>query len=62
MKYIICFFIILLPLLVWGKNIEVNRVGLRQGLSNNFIEGITQDSRGFLWFATEEGLSNLERN
>lgn len=42
MKNIICFFIILLPLLVWGKNIEVKRVGLRQGLSNNFIEGITQ--------------------
>lgn len=62
MKNIICFFIILLPLLVWGKNIEVKRVGLRQGLSNNFIEGITQDSRGFLWFATEEGLSKLEGN
>lgn len=60
MKNIICTLLFFFPLLLWGQDTEIKRINLRQGLSNNFIRGITQDTRGFLWFATEEGLSKLE--
>lgn len=60
MKNIICYLILLLPLAIWGQNPEIKKLGRPQGLSNNYIKDISQDSRGFLWFATEEGLCCLE--
>lgn len=38
----------------------INRLGIEQGLSNNYVLGITQDKQGFLWFATEEGLNKFD--
>lgn len=35
------------------------KMGVEQGLSNEFVVSITQDKDGFLWFATEEGLNKL---
>ncbi len=60
MRNIICYLFLLLPLSIWAQNSEIKRLGRQQGLSNNYIKDISQDSRGFLWFATEEGLSCLE--
>lgn len=62
MKYIIYFLFLLIPLSIWGQDFEIKKLGRQQGLSNNYIKDIAQDSRGFLWFATEEGLSCLEGN
>lgn len=31
-----------------------------QGLSNNFIMAICQDSKGFIWFATQNGLNKFD--
>lgn len=36
------------------------RISLAQGLSLSIIEGILQDERGFLWFATEDGLNRCD--
>src|SRR6185295_14757657 len=30
------------------------------GLADNRVQGILQDSRGFMWFATAEGLSRFD--
>lgn len=38
----------------------IRQIGYEQGLPNNYILGITQDKRGYLWFATEEGLSRYD--
>lgn len=38
----------------------IKRLGIEQGLSNNYVVGITQDKQGFLWFATEEGLNKFD--
>ncbi|MDR1632535.1 MAG: response regulator [Dysgonamonadaceae bacterium] len=39
---------------------SIERIGIEQGLSNNYIVGITQDRQGFLWFATESGLNRFD--
>lgn len=39
---------------------SVKRLGIEQGLSNNYVVSITQDKQGFLWFATEEGLNKFD--
>ncbi len=41
-----------------GKTIQ--RLGLEQGLSNNYITRITQDKQGILWFATRSGLNRFD--
>lgn len=38
----------------------VKRLGIEQGLSNNYVVSIAQDKQGFLWFATEEGLNKFD--
>lgn len=39
---------------------NIKRLGIEQGLSNNYVVSITQDKEGFLWFATEEGLNKFD--
>lgn len=40
----------------------IRHLGMKQGLSNNDVIDIAQDKRGFLWFATEEGLNRFDGN
>ena len=39
---------------------SVRRLGLRDGLSCNYVVDMAQDKYGFLWFATEEGLNRFD--
>jgi ligand-binding sensor domain-containing protein len=39
---------------------SIQRIGIEQGLSNNYIVSIAQDKQGFLWFATESGLNRFD--
>ena len=39
---------------------SIKRLGIEQGLSNNYVISIAQDKQGFLWFATEEGLNKFD--
>lgn len=39
---------------------DFERISLEQGLSQSIIEQITQDPKGFLWFATEDGLNRYD--
>ena len=43
-----------------AQSYSVKRLGIEQGLSNNYVVSITQDKQGFLWFATEEGLNKFD--
>jgi diguanylate cyclase (GGDEF)-like protein len=36
------------------------RLGLEDGLSQQSVNAIAQDARGFLWFATEDGLNRFD--
>src|SRR5207249_11951910 len=52
-------------LLVVGLNARAERLPLKtyttaDGLAHNVINKIVRDSRGFLWFCTQEGLSRFD--
>ena len=39
------------------KNIRLNHLSIEQGLSQSTVQCIAQDSSGFLWFGTQDGLN-----
>lgn len=36
------------------------RISIEQGLSQSVVTAILQDSRGFLWFGTQDGLNRYD--
>jgi two-component sensor histidine kinase/ligand-binding sensor domain-containing protein len=42
------------------KEIEFNHLPIHRGLSQSIVKGIMQDRRGFIWFATEDGLNKFD--
>lgn len=38
----------------------IKRLGVEDGLSSNYVVGITQDKQGCMWFATEGGLNKFD--
>lgn len=51
-------FSFILRLQAYSFNIDY--LGIENGLSNNYIMSITQDKKGFMWFATESGLNRFD--
>ncbi|PQA53451.1 hybrid sensor histidine kinase/response regulator transcription factor [Siphonobacter curvatus] len=43
-----------------GQNIAFNHLGSENGLSQNSVLAITQDSRGFIWMGTRYGLNRYD--
>lgn len=43
-----------------SQDYDIKRLGIENGLSNNYVVSITQDKKGFLWFATESGLCRFD--
>lgn len=41
---------------------DIKRIGIDVGLSSNYVVSVTQDKKGFLWFATESGLNRFDGN
>lgn len=48
------------PLMVKAQTHEIKKMSIEQGLSNSYVVSITQDRKGFLWFASESGLSRFD--
>ena len=42
--------------------LPVKQIRINQGLSNNYIHGIAQDKRGYMWFSTRSGLNRFDGN
>jgi len=40
--------------------IDFDRLSIEQGLSQSIIEQMVQDQKGFMWFATEDGLNRFD--
>jgi signal transduction histidine kinase/ligand-binding sensor domain-containing protein len=63
MKKLILLFLLLnapWPLLAQPGPVKFEHLTIEDGLANNFVWRIVQDSRGFLWFATRDGLSRYD--
>lgn len=65
MKYLLlACFAVLNFFVSFGKPISsplvVEHLGLKDGLSNNFVTDITQDKHGFIWIATDAGLNRFD--
>ena len=43
-----------------GQQIRFEKMSIEQGLSQSSVYSIYQDSRGFLWFGTEDGLNKFD--
>ncbi|MDR1763459.1 MAG: response regulator [Dysgonamonadaceae bacterium] len=53
----------LLPVLSLAQpEFDIRKLGIEQGLSNNYVVDIAQDRQGFMWFATESGLNRFDGN
>lgn len=60
-----CFIILplIFPSLFLGasqNNIRFRRLSIEQGLSQSSVFSITQDSKGFMWFATQDGIDRYD--
>ena len=43
-----------------GERLRFGHLTIEDGLSNNWVLAILKDSRGFLWFGTQDGLSRYD--
>jgi signal transduction histidine kinase/ligand-binding sensor domain-containing protein/DNA-binding response OmpR family regulator len=43
-----------------GQNSKINFHSIKDGLSNPYVKCIIKDSRGYLWFGTNEGLNKFD--
>ena len=59
-KITVCFVILILSLRSYSQQIQFERIDTDDGLSQNSVISIAQDSSGFLWFATQDGLNKYD--
>lgn len=56
------FFCLILPLItIYAEKLPTRIYTIADGLSRDFVYCIAQDSRGFIWFGTAEGLYIYEK-
>ena len=60
MRQILLSIFLLLSCLVDAQPYLIKQLGIKEGLSNNYVVSIAQDKKGHLWFATEEGLNKFD--
>ena len=59
-KTYIAFLVLLLTTALPGSAINpYRRSDVRNGLSDNSVKDICQDSRGYMWFATKDGFNRF---
>jgi len=61
-KFCLCLFSALITISSFGQNesIEFDHYTTNNGLSNGYIYSILQDSKGFIWFGTANGLNRFD--
>src|SRR5262245_60465096 len=52
--------VLLSPSMAEGERLPIRAYTTADGLAHNAVNKIVRDSRGFLWFATDDGLSRFD--
>lgn len=55
-----CFVLLAFSQILLGQSIYFRHYQVEDGLSNNSIHSILQDSNGFMWFGTKDGLNRFD--
>ena len=59
-NYILIFFLITETFLLQAQQVHFSHIGVNDGLSQSSVYTIFQDSRGFMWFGTGDGLNRYD--
>ena len=60
-KYLLSLLILsVFPLKLFSQDLMFRNISVEDGLSNNFVTAIHQDSRGYMWFGTLDGLDRFD--
>ena len=54
--------VLLIPLLIYSQNPYFKNYTTDDGLAGNIVYHVMQDSKGYIWFATETGVSRFDGN
>lgn len=60
MKKYLIILLSILPVFGGASSFTIKKLGLEQGLSNNNVNGIVQDRKGFMWIGTRAGLNHFD--
>lgn len=52
--------LLMLPQIVFSQDLMFRNISVEDGLSNNFVTAIHQDSSGYMWFGTLGGLDRFD--
>lgn len=62
-KLLLLFYMMLGTISLWASNtFTFKNIGLKEGLSNGFVDDMVMDDQGFIWAATESGLNRIAGN
>lgn len=62
-KLLLLFYMMLGTITLWASNtFTFKNIGLKEGLSNGFVDDMVMDDQGFIWAATESGLNRIAGN
>jgi len=59
-KHIITVFLLFSALFLWSQELKFSHITANEGLGENFIGELYEDSYGFIWIGTKDGLSRYD--